>query len=195
MIAVEGQDAARMIKSTQNPNMRTPIVAVTSFESYVSEEGTLFAAVLAKPVIKADLLAIFRRLGFVAKQKQPSRTERGSLGSGNGGSISGPSGGPGKQERKDSVELLKAELPPSTSSATTAPGTGLPKKGPLAQLSGGSHGRERRGTGASTSTDSSSGIGGALSRQGSLAVSHGTGSGSSAGPPPRSSQSGSQPSL
>lgn len=150
---VEGQDAARMIKSTQNLNMRTPIVAVTSFESYVSEQGTLFAAVLAKPVIKADLLAIFRKLGFVAKQKQTGRTE-------GGGSTGSGSGAPGTKERKDSVELLKAELPPEGGSVVPPSSqSGQPKKGPLGHLSGSGYHRERRGTGASSSTDSSSGPG------------------------------------
>jgi len=56
-----------MIKSTQNLNSHTPIVAVTSYESFVSEQGTLFAAVLAKPVSKADVLGVLKKLGFVAK--------------------------------------------------------------------------------------------------------------------------------
>lgn len=123
-----------MIKSTQNPNMRTPIVAVTSFESYVSEQGTLFAAVLAKPVQKSDLLSIFKKLGFQAKPKT-SRAARGSKsGSGDGEPVLKP--------RKDSVELLKRDLPPVTS-----------QKGPLA----GDHlrGRPRAGTSASASTESS----------------------------------------
>jgi hypothetical protein len=58
-----------MIKSTQNPNALTPIVAVTSFESYyVSEQGTLFAALLTKPVNKRDVLNVMKRLGFGARQ-------------------------------------------------------------------------------------------------------------------------------
>lgn len=70
MPLIEGQDAARMIKSTQNPNALTPIVAVTSFESYyVSEQGTLFAALLTKPVNKKDVLTVMKRLGFVARQR------------------------------------------------------------------------------------------------------------------------------
>lgn len=68
MPIIEGQDAARMIKSTQNPNASTPIVAVTSFESYLSEQGTLFSALLAKPVNKKDVLNVMKRLGFVARQ-------------------------------------------------------------------------------------------------------------------------------
>ncbi|PLW36391.1 hypothetical protein PCASD_13722 [Puccinia coronata f. sp. avenae] len=69
MPLIEGQDAARMIKSTQNPNALTPIVAVTSFESYyVSEQGTLFAALLTKPVNKKDVLNVMKRLGFGARQ-------------------------------------------------------------------------------------------------------------------------------
>jgi serine/threonine-protein kinase RIM15 len=66
---VEGQDAARMIKSTQNPNALTPLVAGTLFESYyVSEQGTLFEALLTKPVNKKDVLNVMKWLGFGARQ-------------------------------------------------------------------------------------------------------------------------------
>ncbi|CAH7682791.1 AGC protein kinase [Phakopsora pachyrhizi] len=75
MPIIEGQDAARMIKSTQNPNAQTPIVAVTSFESYVSEQGTLFAALLGKPVQKKDVLSVMKRLGFVARQTKKEEIE------------------------------------------------------------------------------------------------------------------------
>ncbi|EGG02429.1 RIM15-related serine/threonine-protein kinase [Melampsora larici-populina 98AG31] len=72
MPIIEGQDAARMIKSTQNVNAHTPIVAVTSFESYIiapsDSEGTLFAALLGKPVGKKDVLDVMKRLGFGARQ-------------------------------------------------------------------------------------------------------------------------------
>ncbi|EHS63719.1 AGC protein kinase [Puccinia graminis f. sp. tritici CRL 75-36-700-3] len=70
MPLIEGQDAARMIKSTQNPNALTPIVAVTSFfENYsCSEQGTLFAGLLIKPVNKKDVLGMLKKLGFVARK-------------------------------------------------------------------------------------------------------------------------------
>ncbi|KAH9814655.1 RIM15-related serine/threonine-protein kinase [Melampsora americana] len=72
MPIIEGQDAARMIKSTQNANAHTPIVAVTSFESFIvapsDSEGTLFAALLGKPVGKKDVLDVMKRLGFGARQ-------------------------------------------------------------------------------------------------------------------------------
>ncbi|POW09583.1 hypothetical protein PSTT_06766 [Puccinia striiformis] len=79
MPLIEGQDAARMIKSTQNPNALTPIVAVTSFESYVSEQGTLFAALLTKPVNKKDVLNVMKRLGFVARQTNKPNLVGGSV--------------------------------------------------------------------------------------------------------------------
>lgn len=72
---VDGENAARMIKSTNNANQNTPIVAVTSYapheRSHITEEGTLFNAVLTKPVSKADVLGVLTKLGFVAKTKAP----------------------------------------------------------------------------------------------------------------------------
>lgn len=72
-IAVDGENAARMIKSTNNANQNTPIVAVTSYaaheRAHITEEGTLFSAVLTKPVSKTDVLNVLTKLGFVAKTK------------------------------------------------------------------------------------------------------------------------------
>lgn len=69
--SVDGENAARMIKSTNNANQNTPIVAVTSYAAHertsVTEEGTVFNAVLTKPVSKADVLSVLTKLGFVAK--------------------------------------------------------------------------------------------------------------------------------
>ena len=48
MPILDGESAARMIKSTKNANQQTPIVAVTSYElkdAQLSEEGTMFSAV------------------------------------------------------------------------------------------------------------------------------------------------------
>lgn len=48
MPILDGESAARMIKSTKNANQQTPIVAVTSYELkdvQLSEEGTMFSAV------------------------------------------------------------------------------------------------------------------------------------------------------
>lgn len=70
---VDGENAARMIKSTNNANQNTPIVAVTSYAAHerihITEEGTLFNAVLTKPVSKTDVLNVLTKLGFVTKTK------------------------------------------------------------------------------------------------------------------------------
>ena len=62
-----------MIKSTNNANQNTPIVAVTSYavhdRTHITEEGTVFNAILTKPVSKADVLSTLTKLGFVAKTK------------------------------------------------------------------------------------------------------------------------------
>ena len=72
-LAVDGENAARMIKSTNNVNQTTPIVAVTSYTTrdkpHMTGEGTVFNAVLAKPVKKEDVLGVLTKLGFVAKTK------------------------------------------------------------------------------------------------------------------------------
>ena len=50
MPILDGESAARMIKSTKNANQDTPIVAVTSYELkdvQLSEQGTVFSAVSA----------------------------------------------------------------------------------------------------------------------------------------------------
>ncbi|WVQ71287.1 hypothetical protein IAR50_000813 [Cryptococcus sp. DSM 104548] len=67
MPVVNGEQVARMIRSTSNQNQDTPIIAATSYEQHqsITEEGTLFSAVIAKPVTKADLVKCFTKLGFV----------------------------------------------------------------------------------------------------------------------------------
>jgi len=66
MPVVSGEQVARMIRSTNNHNQNTPIIAATSYEQEqtVTEEGTLFSAVLNKPVAKADLIKALAKLGF-----------------------------------------------------------------------------------------------------------------------------------
>lgn len=65
MPVVDGESAARYIKSTNNLNKSTPIIGVSA---YVGSDGgspsNLFAACLTKPVHKSDLLGVFRQLGF-----------------------------------------------------------------------------------------------------------------------------------
>ena len=64
MLAVDGEGAARYIKSTNNKNMSCPIIAVSAYSNSEPTDGNLFAGYLAKPVQKADLLAVMRQLGF-----------------------------------------------------------------------------------------------------------------------------------
>ncbi|ORX34130.1 hypothetical protein BD324DRAFT_584008 [Kockovaella imperatae] len=67
MPLVTGEQVARMIRSTANQNQNTPIIACTSYEEHqsISEEGTLFSAILSKPISKADLAKCLAKLGFV----------------------------------------------------------------------------------------------------------------------------------
>ncbi|KZW04120.1 hypothetical protein EXIGLDRAFT_600010 [Exidia glandulosa HHB12029] len=65
MPVVDGETAARYIKSTHNKNQNTPIIAVSAYSGQNSHAGgSLFAASLAKPLNKADLLSAMRSLGF-----------------------------------------------------------------------------------------------------------------------------------
>lgn len=58
-VLVDGEAAARMIKSTNNSNRDTPIIAVTAYERTVQLAGA-FDDILSKPVTK-DI--IYQRLG------------------------------------------------------------------------------------------------------------------------------------
>ena len=72
MPILDGEGAARYIKSTKNKNATTPIIAVSAYSGGVeSTEGEeLFAAYIAKPVQKADLVATMRQLGFKTSTAQ-----------------------------------------------------------------------------------------------------------------------------
>jgi len=62
---VDGESAARYIKSTTNRNSLTPIIAVSAYSAAdTNEPNSLFSASLAKPLQRADLLAVMRKLGF-----------------------------------------------------------------------------------------------------------------------------------
>jgi serine/threonine-protein kinase RIM15 len=62
---VDGEGAARYIKSTNNKNASTPIIAVSAYSGAdTNDASNLFAASLAKPLQKADLVAAMRQLGF-----------------------------------------------------------------------------------------------------------------------------------
>ncbi|KAI0307263.1 hypothetical protein B0F90DRAFT_1622303 [Multifurca ochricompacta] len=65
MPVVDGESAARYIKSTNNKNTSTPIIAVSAYSGAdMGDASTLFTASLSKPLQKADLLAAMRELGF-----------------------------------------------------------------------------------------------------------------------------------
>lgn len=62
---MDGESAARYIKNTNSKNTNTPIVAVSAYSGNEPVEGnSLFAAAIAKPVQKTDLLAVMRQIGF-----------------------------------------------------------------------------------------------------------------------------------
>lgn len=57
---VDGEGAARYIKSTNSKNTNTPIIAVSAYSSTdPNETSNVFAAALAKPLQKADLIGRF----------------------------------------------------------------------------------------------------------------------------------------
>ena len=62
---VDGETAARYIKSTNNKNASTPVVAVSAYSLLESDlSNSVFVASLSKPVQRVDLLAVFKQLGF-----------------------------------------------------------------------------------------------------------------------------------
>lgn len=65
-----------MIKSTNNPSSNCHIIAVCSYSIAIDDEvGTLFAGVLSRPVDKAQVLTLLRKLGF--QEKRSGRGEGG----------------------------------------------------------------------------------------------------------------------
>jgi serine/threonine-protein kinase RIM15 len=78
---VDGESAARYIKSTNNKNTSTPIIAVSAYSGAdMGEASTLFAASLSKPLQKADLLAVMRELGFKTSTANTSTANTSILG-------------------------------------------------------------------------------------------------------------------
>jgi len=69
MPVVDGESAARHIKSTTNKNSTVPIIAVSAYGN-AETASTLFAAAMSKPVSKADLLVVMRQLGFKTSSHQ-----------------------------------------------------------------------------------------------------------------------------
>ncbi|KAI5474189.1 serine/threonine protein kinase RIM15, partial [Pseudohyphozyma bogoriensis] len=70
MDIVDGEKAARMIKSTNNPSSSCPIIAVCSSPMGLDDEvGTLFSGTLPKPINREEVLAVFRqKLNFSIEQ-------------------------------------------------------------------------------------------------------------------------------
>lgn len=64
-ILVDGETAARMIKSTNNNNRDTPIIAVTAYERTVQLAGA-FDDILSKPVTKDIILQRLKQYCRVA---------------------------------------------------------------------------------------------------------------------------------
>jgi len=66
MPVLDGESAARYIKSTNGKNASTPIIAVSAYSGTDASDvsNSLFAASLCKPVQKADLLNVMKDLGF-----------------------------------------------------------------------------------------------------------------------------------
>ncbi|KAF8842696.1 RIM15, signal transduction response regulator [Paxillus ammoniavirescens] len=65
MPVLDGEGAARYIKGTNNKNTNTPIIAVSAYSAVdANEQNGLFVASLAKPLQRADLLTVMRKLGF-----------------------------------------------------------------------------------------------------------------------------------
>ncbi|KAK5823237.1 hypothetical protein F5H01DRAFT_333909, partial [Linnemannia elongata] len=103
MPIIDGETATRMIKSTQNTNSLTPIIAVTAFPDLAAQ---IFDYMMVKPVTREE---IEKRLQFFcpiqpnvsevptpSKETSPSGTVSGAgsgYGSGGGSSINGSNGG------------------------------------------------------------------------------------------------------
>lgn len=76
MPIVDGEGAARYIKSTNNKNATTPIIAVSAYSGSDMEASNLFAASLSKPLQKADLVAAMRQLGFKTTNAHERATKK-----------------------------------------------------------------------------------------------------------------------
>ncbi|KAG6833905.1 hypothetical protein H0H87_007916 [Tephrocybe sp. NHM501043] len=71
MPVLDGEGAARYIRSTNSKNTNTPIVAVSAYSGTdPNDTSNVFTASLSKPLQKADLLAVMRQLGFKTSTMQ-----------------------------------------------------------------------------------------------------------------------------
>lgn len=136
---VSGEEVARMIRSTNNPNVSTPIIAATSYEhkqiaTVMAEaqreaSGAIFNAILAKPITKRDLTECLAKLGFVTGNGNveivPARAGYGrtasgrSLGEATGLQLQDTSVGPEDVKQSPSNETMRR--PPSADTAVIEP--------------------------------------------------------------------------
>ena len=76
---MDGESAAKYIKSTTNKNTTAPIIAISAYSGQDSSAvSNVFAAFIAKPVQKVDLITVMRQLGFKTSTQQdggPSSTK------------------------------------------------------------------------------------------------------------------------
>ncbi|GLB33957.1 putative cheY-homologous receiver domain containing protein [Lyophyllum shimeji] len=71
MPVLDGEGAARYIRSTNSKNTNTPIIAISAYSGTdPNETSNVFTASLSKPLQKADLLAVMRQLGFKTSTMQ-----------------------------------------------------------------------------------------------------------------------------
>ncbi|GAC76453.1 NDR and related serine/threonine kinases [Moesziomyces antarcticus T-34] len=129
---VGGQDVTRMVKSTRNVNSTTPIVALASFDrgEPVDAAGSLFDAVLAKPLEKMDVCATLSQLGFTPTQgAAAAETGSGQATGEASGVVSGTaSAGPDSRPlsrkstlaRKTAGSAARPSTPPATAAAGAA---------------------------------------------------------------------------
>lgn len=75
MPVVDGEQAAKYIKSTNNKNASTPIIAVSAYsgQDVSASASNIFAAALGKPIPKNELLGVMRQLGFKTTSQEGSK--------------------------------------------------------------------------------------------------------------------------
>ncbi|KAJ9478431.1 Serine/threonine-protein kinase RIM15 [Pseudozyma hubeiensis] len=126
---VGGEDVTRMVKSTRNVNSTTPIVALASFDrgEPIDAAGSLFDAVLAKPLEKMDVCAILSQLGFTPTQAsvnvEPSTsTQQGVDGTAlSSGSGSGTTSAPAESRALSRKSTLARKTPSQAMAGASTP--------------------------------------------------------------------------
>jgi len=80
MPIMDGETASRYIKNTNNKNTDTPIISVSAYSSATHAEtggnGSVFSAMLAKPVQKNDIVNVMRQLGFKTAEGPKAKVAR-----------------------------------------------------------------------------------------------------------------------